>query len=113
MGPLTRLVWAAFVVADTGAFLPAPSRAPLEGWCKDTVSTRLATRLVQPGPRSLQSRQPARRHQRQRSCALLAKKGSKGSAVEDEEGDEDASGLEEFRLAKLAEWKSLMDSGEV
>ena len=138
MGTLRRLAWAALIVTDAGAFLPAPStRVPLERTCdrspRPGCSSASTCRVVQPaaavrgGPLCVegQQRQHPRRH-RLAGALSAAKKGrnvggrkqQERQQREDEEsvgesGAEDAAAVEAMRLEKLAEWKAMMRSGEV
>lgn len=138
MGTLRRLAWAALIVTDAGAFLPAPStRVPLERTCdrsrRPGCSSTSTCRVVQPaaavrgGPLCVEGQQ--RQHPRRHRLAGVLNAVKKGRNVggrkqqerqqrEDEEsvgesGAEDAAAVEAMRLEKLAEWKAMMQSGEV
>lgn len=139
MSTLRRLAWAALIITDAGAFLPAPStRAPVERTCdrrRQSVCYSTSTcNVVQPaatrngGPLRLEGQQ--RQHPRRHRFAGALNAVNKGRNVggrkqqrrqqrEEEEsvdegaGAEDAAAVEAMRLAKLAEWKAMMQSGEV
>lgn len=131
MGTLNRIAWAAIIVADAGAFLPAPGRVPTESTsAHQQQQTRWFNRDDLSGAITRKRRcevAPAVAHgSRSQSLSVLhaRKKGKKkglqqyqqeeyGQEDEEELGDEDRKAMEEFRLSKLEEWKSMMQSGEV
>lgn len=137
MRSLRRLAWAALIVTDAGAFLPAPSgRAPLErkrnsdhgqqAW----GGRRTSCRVVQPETAAAGRNGGSwRAEERHRSAGALraVKKGRNAGGqrqrkrkprAEEEVGretgqEEDAAEVEAMRLEKLAEWRAMMQSGEV
>lgn len=139
MSTLRRLAWAALIVTDAGAFLPAPStRAPLERTCdrpRQPGCCRTSTcRVVQPaaavrngGPLGVegQQRQHPRRHRLAGALNAVKKGKNLGGRNQQqrqqrgeeesvgEKGAEDAAAVEAMRLEKLAEWRAMMQSGEV
>lgn len=104
----------ALVVAEVGAFLPAPRSISLES----TRGTHRTPRGSEVAARTCFVVQPAqqRRCWRDgRSRALYAKKKGKsdGRKQEEDEEEEVTEEMEEYRQAKLAEWKAQIKSGEV
>lgn len=115
-----KLIFAAIVVVNAEAFLHPFSHIP----CYDCVDTRQAQAVEHPkghvGHRQRQQRIPHRRRECARSWARDAMKSNRmyqGRQVE--EGDsigfeeENAENLEDLRESKLAEWKAMIQSGEV
>ena len=114
MSNLSRLACVALVVAEVGAFLPAPRSIPLE----TTRGTRRSSQGSEVAARTCCVVQPAqqRRCWRDgRSRALYAKKRGKGGGRKQQEDEEEevTEEMEEYRQAKLAEWKAQIKSGEV
>ena len=140
MSTLRRLAWAALIVTDAGAFLPAPNTlAPLERTCdrqrQPGCCSTPTCRVVQPaaavrrgGPLLCvegQERQHTRRHRSAGALNAVKKGRSLGGGKQrqprqqreeeesvDEAGADDAA-VEAMRLEKLAEWRAMMQSGEV
>lgn len=111
-----KLAWAALVIADANAFLPAP--ASLARVALERTSCGHDTPLVQqPTTGSSGLLTSGRRMvQRQaRCCSMLhANKKGKGKTEQElKEEEEEAREMEEYRLAKLAGWKSIIKSGKV
>lgn len=124
MSNLGRLACAALVVAEVGAFLPAPrgiSLGSTHGTHQPPRGSEIAARTcceVQPARAGglLSAQQGQRRCWRDgRSRALYAKKKGKndGRKQQEDEEEEVTEEMEEYRQAKLAEWKAQIKSGEV
>lgn len=109
-----KLAWAVLVIADANAFLPAPAslaRVALERTScgHDTlVQQRTGGRDLVTSGRGVVQRKTCCR------IALHAKKKGKGKTEQElKEEEEEAREMEEYRLAKLAGWKSIIKSGKV
>lgn len=137
MSTLRRLAWAALIVTDAGAFLPAPSTPTrLERTCdrprQPGCCSTSTCRVVQPaaaarsgGPLLCvegQQRQLPRRHRLAGALSAVKKGRSLGGRKkqqqqqreeEDSGAEDDAAAMEAMRLEKLAEWRAMMQSGEV
>ena len=123
----------ALVVAEVGAFLPAPrgiSLGSARGTHQPPRGSEIIARTcfeVQPvrsgGLLSAQQQQQQQQQQQgQRRCwkhgrsrALYAKKKGKhdGRKQQEDEEEEITEEMEQYRQAKLAEWKAQIKSGEV
>lgn len=132
MSNLGRLALASLIVTDAGAFLPAPSsRAPVERTCdrpqQPWGGSAATCRVVELAGRNggplcvaeRQQRQHRRRHRLAEGALHAAKKGENlgGQKQKQQQGEEveeeDAEAVEAMRLEKLAEWRAMMQSGEV
>lgn len=112
---LNKLAWAALVIADANAFLPAP--ASLARVALERTSCGHETLVQQPtaGGSGLVSSGHRMVQRKARCCIMLhaTKKGKGKTDQELKEEEEEAREMEEYRLAKLAGWKSMIKSGKV
>lgn len=120
MKAFNKFMFAAIIVVNVEAFLYPSSHIPSYN-CHDT---RQARAVEHPkghvGQRQRQQRIPHRRRESARSWARNAMKSNRmhrrrqveeGESIEFEE--ENAENLEDLRESKLAEWKAMIQSGEV
>lgn len=110
-----KLAWAALVIADANAFLPAP--ASLARVALERTSCGHDTLVQQPTTGSSGLLASGRRVvQRQARCCIIPNANKKGKGMTEQElkeEEEEAREMEEYRLAKLAGWKSMIKSGKV